>query len=73
MVELKDEILSSCNYEEVLQLFNFKIRSCLHNTPYQEREDLEQEIKMEIFKKIDVINKLEVTGFFQFLDSGTNN
>ncbi|MCU5305533.1 hypothetical protein OCE40_27425, partial [Bacillus toyonensis] len=61
------------NYEEILRIFKFKICSCLQNTPYQEREDLEQEIKMKIFEKIDVINTLEVPGFFEFLDCSTNN
>ncbi|MGG0730999.1 hypothetical protein [Bacillus paramycoides] len=73
MVELNDQNLSSCNYEEILRIFKFKICSCLQNTPYQEREDLEQEIKMKIFEKIDFINALEAPGFFEFLDFSTNN
>ncbi|MFD5261186.1 hypothetical protein ACFWJC_10455 [Bacillus wiedmannii] len=72
MIELKNRNLNSCNYEEILRIFKFKICSCLQNTPYQEREDLEQEIKMKIFEKVDVINGLEVPGFFEFLDSSTN-
>lgn len=72
MIELKNRNLNSCNYEEILRIFKFKICSCLQNTPYQEREDLEQEIKMKIFEKVDVINALEVPGFFEFLDSSTN-
>ncbi|PGB58592.1 hypothetical protein [Bacillus toyonensis] len=73
MIELNNQNLNSCNYEEILRIFKFKICSCLQNTPYQEREDLEQEIKMKIFEKIDVINTLEVPGFFEFLDYSTNN
>ncbi|TXR65315.1 hypothetical protein DM800_14145 [Bacillus sp. AY18-3] len=73
MIELKNPNLNSCNYEEILRIFKFKICSCLQNTPYQEREDLEQEIKMKIFEKVDVINGLEVPGFFEFLDSSTNS
>ncbi|PRT07975.1 hypothetical protein [Bacillus wiedmannii] len=73
MIELKNRNLNSCNYEEILRIFKFKICSCLQNTPYQEREDLEQEIKMKIFEKVDVINGLEVPGFFEFLDSSTNS
>ncbi|EOP29615.1 hypothetical protein ABWK26_27290 [Bacillus toyonensis] len=73
MIELNNQNLNSCNYEEILRIFKFKICSCLQNTPYQEREDLEQEIKMKIFEKIDVINTLEVPGFFEFLDCSTNN
>ncbi|WP_342718348.1 hypothetical protein AAG068_04750 [Bacillus paramycoides] len=73
MIELKNRNLNSCNYEKILQIFKFKICSCLQNTPYQEREDLEQEIKMKIFEKVDVINGLEVPGFFEFLDSSTNS
>ncbi|MEM5682646.1 hypothetical protein AAHB64_00615 [Bacillus toyonensis] len=66
MIELNNQNLNSCNYEEILRIFKFKICSCLQNTPYQEREDLEQEIKMKIFEKIDVINTLEVPGFLNF-------
>ncbi|MEW9578981.1 hypothetical protein U9K47_27220 [Bacillus toyonensis] len=73
MIELNDQNLNSCNYEEILRIFKLKICSCLQNTPYQEREDLEQEIKMKIYEKIDVINTLEVPGFFEFLDCSTNN
>ncbi|TNP15881.1 hypothetical protein FHY73_21720 [Bacillus tropicus] len=73
MIKLNDQHLNSCNYEEILRNFKFKICSCLQNTPYQEREDLEQEIKMKIFEKVDVINGLEVPGFFEFLDSSTNS
>ncbi|MDT3495935.1 hypothetical protein NLU03_16330 [Bacillus toyonensis] len=73
MIKLNNQNLNSCNYEEILRIFKFKICSCLQNTPYQEREDLEQEIKMKIFEKIDVINTLEVPGFFEFLDASTNN
>ncbi|MBC2683902.1 hypothetical protein [Bacillus toyonensis] len=73
MIELNNQNLNSCNYEEILRIFKFKICSCLQNTPYQEREDLEQEIKMKIFEKIDVINTLEVPGFFEFLDASSNN
>ena len=51
MIKLNDQHLNSCNYEEILRIFKFKICSCLQNTPYQEREDLEQEIKMKIFEK----------------------
>lgn len=68
MIELKNRNLNSCNYEEILRIFKFKICSCLQNTPYQEREDLEQEIHMKIFEKINVINNLEVPGFFDFLN-----
>ncbi|WP_263704996.1 hypothetical protein [Bacillus thuringiensis] len=73
MRKLNDQHLNSCNYEEILRIFKFKICSCLQNTPYQEREDLEQEIKMKIFEKVGVINGLEVPGFFEFLDSSTNS
>ncbi|SFK04984.1 MULTISPECIES: hypothetical protein [unclassified Bacillus (in: firmicutes)] len=68
MLELKDSNVTNYNYEDILQSFNLKIRKCLQNTPYQEREDLEQEIHMKIFEKLNVINNLEVPGFFDFLN-----
>ncbi|OUB84302.1 MULTISPECIES: hypothetical protein [Bacillus cereus group] len=73
MLKFEDKNLSNYNYEGILQIFNLKIRKCLKNTPYQEREDLEQEIKVKIFEKISVINDLEVPGFFDFLDDSVIN
>ncbi|RTZ55917.1 hypothetical protein EKO25_10625 [Bacillus sp. SAJ1] len=54
-------------YEEVLDLFEKKIKKSLHNTPFQHREDLEQEIKIKIFEKINIINSINPPGFFDFL------
>ncbi|MCI0768091.1 hypothetical protein [Bacillus sp. TL12] len=68
MLKYEDQNLSISNYEVILQFFNLKIRKCLQNTPYQEREDLEQEITLKIFEKMNVINDLEVPGFFEFLN-----
>lgn len=70
MLEFKgNKNLSSCNYEDLLHLFNRKIRKNLRNTPYQEREDLEQEIKIKIYEKMNVIEELPTPGFFDFIKS----
>ncbi|MED4140176.1 helix-turn-helix domain-containing protein [Priestia megaterium] len=54
-------------YEEVLQMFEPKIKKSLLNTHFQEREDLEQEIKIKIYEKIDVLTEMYVPGFFEFI------
>jgi len=42
-----------CNYklEQLLQLFEPKINKSLQQTSFQEREDLEQEIKLKFIEK----------------------
>ncbi|QSX24144.1 helix-turn-helix domain-containing protein [Priestia megaterium] len=57
-------------YEEVLEMFEPKIKKSLLNTHFQEREDLEQEIKIKIYEKIDVLNDMYVPGFFEFIEQG---
>lgn len=59
---------SDNNFEEILNLFLPKIKKSLRNTPFQEREDLEQEIKLKIYEKIDVFNGFSAPGFFDFIE-----
>ncbi|BCB36018.1 hypothetical protein BCJMU51_0886 [Bacillus cereus] len=40
----------------------------MKNTPFQEREDLEQEIKLKIYEKIDVFDNFSAPGFFDFIE-----
>ena len=68
MIELNNQNLNSCNYEEILRIFKFKICSCLQNTPYQEREDLEQEMIIKIIEKIDMMLEEDVPDFFEFIE-----
>ncbi|HFR4168324.1 hypothetical protein [Bacillus cereus] len=73
MLDFKEnKNVTSCNYDDLLQLFNHTIRKSLRNTPYQEREDLEQEIKIKIYEKINVIEELPIPGFFDFIKSKDN-
>ncbi|WP_306008578.1 hypothetical protein [Bacillus sp. MMSF_3353] len=56
------------NFEQFLILFSSKIRRSLQNTPIQEREDLEQEIKIKMFEKYDMIQSFNAPGFFEFIE-----
>ena len=47
--------------------FTPMIKSKLNNTSYQEREDLEQELKMKICEKAEMLLCQEVPGFWEFI------
>ena len=56
------------NEESLLFIENFspKIKQCLHQTSYQEREDLEQEIKLKIIEKLATVEFQEAPSFWDF-------
>lgn len=54
--------------EAILEQFNPKIKKCLQNTHFQEREDLEQEIKLKIIEKINCIKVNNPPSFWTLLD-----
>ncbi|WP_261383382.1 sigma-O factor regulator RsoA [Bacillus licheniformis] len=47
--------------------FTPMIKNKLNNTSYQEREDLEQELKMKICEKAEMLLCQEVPGFWEFI------
>lgn len=53
--------------EEILKRFNPQIKKVLKNTSYQEREDLEQEIKVKILEKVNSLNIESPPGFWEFI------
>ncbi|WP_152657520.1 helix-turn-helix domain-containing protein [Oceanobacillus sp. CFH 90083] len=64
-------LLSAVEEGNILQVISFfepSIKKNLRNTPYQERNDLEQEISMKILEKINKLQSLEVPTFFEFID-----
>jgi hypothetical protein len=63
--EVKD--LFDKQAEEILLEFTPAIKRSLCHTLYQERDDLEQEIKLLILEKIPLLQKMEVPGFWEFL------
>ncbi|MCY8939327.1 hypothetical protein [Peribacillus frigoritolerans] len=58
--KIKNQILEEKNIEELLDEFQFS------NTSPQEREDLEQQVKMKIIEKLPHISNTS-TGFWDFL------
>lgn len=61
--------LGNQHNEETLTIIeNFipKIKHCLHNTDYQEREDLEQEIKLKIIEKLATVRFQDAPSFWDF-------
>lgn len=57
---------------EIIEAFKPKIKKSLYNTTPNEREDLEQEIKLKIVEKIHDIYSNDVPGFFQFINRFEN-
>ena len=56
------------NEETITIIENFipKIKQCLHNTDFQEREDLEQEIKLKIIEKLATVEFQDAPSFWDF-------
>ncbi|WDV06125.1 hypothetical protein [Lysinibacillus irui] len=58
------------NYNEealmIIENFTPKIKQCLHQTSYQEREDLEQEIKLKIIEKLAKQEFNDTPSFWDF-------
>lgn len=55
-------------FHEILKEFKPKIKKSLLNTPIQEREDLEQEIMIKIFEKLNLIQNITAPTFFDFIN-----
>lgn len=56
------------NLLKIISIFEPLIKKSLRNTPYQDRLDLEQEIAIKIFEKMNKLQLLEVPSFFEFID-----
>ncbi|WP_042147997.1 helix-turn-helix domain-containing protein [Paucisalibacillus sp. EB02] len=54
--------------ENIINDFEFKIKKSLNNTSYQEREDLEQEIKTKIIEKIHSVELGEAPSFWWLIN-----
>ncbi|MDQ0297742.1 16S rRNA G966 N2-methylase RsmD [Salibacterium salarium] len=52
----------------LIQNFEPKIKRVLHHTPPYEREDLEQEIKLKIFEKRNLLKDIQAPGFFDYIE-----
>ncbi|MGE7603139.1 hypothetical protein ACQKL5_11595 [Peribacillus sp. NPDC097675] len=56
--------------EELMEMINSldpKIKKSLKNTHYQDRKDLEQEIKLKIIESYEKIASIEAPNFEEFL------
>ncbi|MGE6378562.1 hypothetical protein [Peribacillus muralis] len=61
---------SKLSKEELMSLINSlnpKIKKSLKNTNYQDRNDLEQEIKLKIIESYEKIAAIEAPNFEEFL------
>ncbi|WP_399457285.1 hypothetical protein [Virgibacillus dokdonensis] len=60
---------SNDEVEEIINNFDLKIKKHLHNTYYQERKDLEQEIKLKIIEKLNDINFEDPPSFWFLINN----
>ncbi|KFN03478.1 hypothetical protein D0U04_14625 [Bacillus clarus] len=64
----EDELIDSKPIEEIIDEFSSLIKRKLRNTSFQEREDLEQELKIKIWDKVNILMEQEVPGFWEFVE-----
>jgi len=60
-------MLHQKSVEQILSSFKYKIKKNLVRVPQQDREDLEQEIKVKIIEKLNEIEFEETKGFWEFV------
>ncbi|AEP88206.1 MULTISPECIES: sigma-O factor regulator RsoA [Bacillus] len=65
--ESKNQKDDKFDIEHLIECFSPMIRKKLCNTSYQEREDLEQELKIKMFEKADMLLCQDVPGFWEFI------
>jgi hypothetical protein len=62
-----DKKLSKEELLDLIESLNPKIKKSLKNTNYQDRNDLEQEIKLKIIESYEKIAAIEAPNFEEFL------
>jgi len=62
-----DKKLSKEELLDLIDSLNPKIKKSLKNTNYQDRNDLEQEIKLKIIESYEKIAAIEAPNFEEFL------
>ncbi|MCK1994234.1 hypothetical protein [Peribacillus muralis] len=62
-----DKKLSKEELVDLIDSLNPKIKKSLKNTNYQDRNDLEQEIKLKIIESYEKIAAIEAPNFEEFL------
>ncbi|CAH0157072.1 hypothetical protein ASG97_10555 [Bacillus sp. Soil745] len=62
-----DKKLSKEELLDLIDSLNPKIKKSLRNTNYQDRNDLEQEIKLKIIESYEKIAAIEAPNFEEFL------
>lgn len=59
--------MNGIDYEEIISILTPKINRALKETTYQEQEELEQELKIRIFKQKDNLKVDLIPNFFELL------
>jgi len=63
------ELRSAAFQQEVLDMLQPKIKSVLHQTSFQNRLDLEQEISLMIIRAVKTKQFRKVPSFFELIES----
>lgn len=70
-MSMKMEALNCSNeltFEGIIEDFSPVIKKTLRNVNVQDRDDVEQEIKMKIFEKFEVLQSVAAPDFFEFME-----
>lgn len=59
--------------ETIIHKFNPKILKLLHQTPFQEREDLKQELVVQIIEAVYKYDLQSIPSFWEFIDVAKKN
>lgn len=63
-----ENIYDDKNWEDILDDFQMKINYNLQKVPANDRDDLEQEIKLKIIEKVNnLLEKNNTPGFWEFI------
>lgn len=53
---------------KVIQRMEPKIRKSINSIPVEYREDIEQDIKLKLYKSVENVDYKDIPGFFEFLE-----
>lgn len=63
-----ENVYDNKNWEDILNDFQVKINYNLNKVPANDRDDLEQEIKLKIIEKVNnLLDKNNTPGFWEFI------
>lgn len=72
LYDLADNINDEGTIEKIIELFEPKIKKSSRSIPEFDREDIEQELRIEMMKAIQRFDTSNTPGFFDFIEELRN-